>query len=470
MESAATIQANQSTSLGLALGKRRHGPYQKSLDLLSPSVALLINHRIIAAPVNPTDTHQPTPHRSHPVVIIGAGVAGLACAVTLRQAGINALILEASNEVGGRIKTEELDGYLLDHGFQVLLMNYPTARKLLDYEALDLKLFYPGAMIRREKKWHMLADPQRHPLDATRALFAPIGSITDKLRVAFKGRGGYDLAKHGADASTDQALRAEGFSERMIESFFRPFLGGVFQEKDLATSVQKLDFVMNHFSNGDTAVPAKGMAEIPRQLAAQLAAYQFRFASRVVAIKGHTIELADGEMIDAESIVIATDAQNAARLLALPDPAPAFHSSTCLYFRAPKTPSTRAILWLNGETSGPINHLAVMSAVSPAYAPPGEHLVAVNVIDPMLAQAENLEELVRAQLRDWFGAMTDEWSLLRKFFIKNAIPAQGQIAAPQPEPRHGVYQCGDHQGVASIETALVTGVNVAQRIINSTQP
>ncbi len=411
------------------------------------------------------NAHQVAPHSSHPVVIIGAGLAGLACAVTLRNAGIHALLLESTDSVGGRVKTDWHDGFLLDHGFQVMLMNYPTAQKLLDYEALDLQRFYPGAMIRRQKKWYLMADPQRYPLDATRALFAPIGTLTDKLRVAFKGRGGYDLSKHGEQLSTLEALRADGFSERIIDCFFRPFLGGVFQEKDLSTSVQKLDFVMNHFSNDDTAVPAKGMGEIPRQLASHLAGYQFRFNTPVVSIEGQCLRLADGETIEAESIVIATDAHQAARLLQRPGPPPAFHSSICLYFQAPQIPSRRPILWLNAEPTGPINHLAFMTNVSNDYAPPGQHLVAANVIDPQYAHATDLEEQVRQQLREWFGEITLDWKLLRKDHIARAIPVQNQIGEADPHPRPGIYQCGEHQGIASIETALATGVQVAQRII-----
>ena len=310
-----------------------------------------------------------------------------------------------------------------------------------------------------------MADPQRYPLDATRALFAPIGTLTDKLRVAFKGRGGYDLSKHGDSLSSIEALRADGFSERIIDCFFRPFLGGVFQEKALSTSVQKLDFVMNHFSNDDTAIPAHGMAEIPRQLADQLAGYQFRFQTTVSAIEGKRIHLVDGSIIEAESIVIATDAYHAARLLQIPGSKPQFHSSSCFYFRAKKIPSRRPILWLNAEDSGPINHFAVVSNVSQHYAPEGQHLIAASVIDPASLQATDLLDQVQKQLFDWFGAMTQEWSLLRVDHISRSVPVQKQVAPPNLEPRPGIYQCGAHQGIASIETALSTGVQVAQRII-----
>jgi len=400
-----------------------------------------------------------------PVIIIGAGLAGLACAAVLQQSGIKALLLEASDRVGGRVATDSIDGFLLDRGFQVLLTNYPTARALLDYDALALSPFYPGAMLRVGKQWHLMADPRRHFCDAIRGLFAPIGTIKDKLRIALKGRGGYNLQRHGSSLSSLEALRVDGFSEGMIQRFFRPFLGGVFLERQLTTSVEKLDFVMNHFSLGDTAVPAKGMAEIPRQLASRLDPGSVRLHASVTAIDDRKVILADGQCIETETIVLATDAINAARLLGSNEDLPPFHAATCLYFSATEAPSKMPVLWLNAEGYGPINHLAVMSTVSHDYAPQGQQLIAVNVIDSRYRMAGDLESQVRQQLYDWFGASTRAWNLLRIDQVTHALPQQSQIPLPDLNPRPGLFQCGDHHGISSIETALATGVKVAQQII-----
>lgn len=399
------------------------------------------------------------------VAIIGAGLAGLSCARALQQAGLPWVIYEAKNRIGGRVATDEVDGFLLDHGFQVLLTNYPEVQKQLDDRRLKLRRFYPGAMIRCEGKWYRMADPLRRPIDAIAGIWAPIGRFSDKLRIVCKSRGGYDLSRHGSNLSSLQALRAEGFSEVIINRFFRPFLSGVFLEKELSTQVRKLDFVMNHFSLGDTAVPARGMAEIPRQLAESLPQTAIQRSSPVIELSGMTVRLANGESLTADAIVLATDAGTAAKLMHSPGPQPAFHSTACLYFSCIDPPSHEPILWLNGD-GGPINHLAVMSSVSSDYAPAGKHLIAVNVIDPQFLAMEHLESLVRSQLRDWYGSAADDWQHLRTDRISQALPIQDEPSIPHHRIRSGIYQCGDHMGLASIESALASGARVAAMILD----
>ena len=181
-------------------------------------------------------------------LIIGAGLGGLACARRLQEVGRSFVICEAADHIGGRVATDMVDGYRLDRGFQVLLTAYPEARRLLDYDALNLRRFYPGALVRHGGKWHRVADPFRHPIAGLRGAFNPIGSFSDKLRVGWSRLGGFDFSRHASNLSSLQALHAEGFSESMIQRFFRPFLGGVFLENQLDTTVRKLEFVMRNFA------------------------------------------------------------------------------------------------------------------------------------------------------------------------------------------------------------------------------
>jgi phytoene dehydrogenase-like protein len=400
---------------------------------------------------------------SHDVIIIGAGLAGLSCALRLQEQGIPFLVCEASHRVGGRVATDVVDGYRLDRGFQVLLTDYPEAQRCLDYDALDLRAFYPGALVRFNGAWHRMADPLRHPLDALRGALHPIGTFRDKMRTALLRLRGFDFSRHGSHLSAFEALQKEGFSESMIQRFFRPFLGGVFLENGLDTTVAKLDFVMNHFSRGDTVIPAKGMAEIPLQLAKRLPEESVLRDTRVVAIEENGIRLASGEWLRARAIVVATEAG----ALSIPDapPAPDFHRVSCLYFSADHAPLKEPVLFLNGDATGPINNLVVLSNLSRELAPEGKHLLSVSVVDSSSVDDPDLVDHVRAQLREWFGDAANSWHLLRQERICRAVPVQHCLPDSPIRLGRGRYQCGDHLGVASIDTALASGRKAADAVI-----
>jgi phytoene dehydrogenase-like protein len=395
------------------------------------------------------------------VIIVGAGIAGLCCARKLSEVGIRPLLLEASGAVGGRVQTDLVDGFLLDRGFQVLLTAYPEAQEVLDYDRLDLRLFMPGALVWTGRRMERVADPLRCPSQLWATLRASIGTLGDKLRMARLRRA--VRRGLGEERSTEQALRDFGFSERMIETLFRPWFGGVFLDRSLSASSRSFEFTFRMFSTGDTAVPAGGMAAIPGQIAEGLPEGTIRLRASVDTLTDRGVRLEGGEELTARAVVIATEAPTAARLLDAPAPA-AGQGVRTVFFDAPEPPVRDPILVLDGTGIGPVNDLCVMSEVSGAYAPPGRALVSASVLDHVQLDGDELTRAVKEQVSEWFGESVREWRHLRTVHVRHALPSQAPGTESMASPREGVYVCGDHCDRASLQGAMVSGRNTASAI------
>ncbi len=408
------------------------------------------------------------------VVIVGAGMAGLTCAVKLKELGVHALVLDAADEPGGKIRSDEHEGFLLDRGFQVLLTAYPETRRLLDIKALGLKAFHSGALVRHQGRFTRLGDPTRHPGDLLPTALSSVGTLWDKasiLRLRLRVCGPpLDRVLSRPETTTAERLRELGFSRVMIQSFFRPFLGGIFLETELATSSRKFEFVFRMFSQGVAALPSGGMRDIPRQLAARLAPDRVRLGQQVTQLTGSAVHLASGETITARQIVIATDLWTASQLLQREATATAA-TVVCLYFDAQASPVRGHWLVLNGEGSGPINNLSVPSDLQPAYATAGRSLVSVTVLDPGFLRRGDVERCVRAQLSEWYGPQTHEWRHLRTYRIPYAVTIQAPPAlTPVAKPLRvtpSVVQCGDYTGIVSIEGAVQAGTRAAEEVFRA---
>jgi phytoene dehydrogenase-like protein len=404
------------------------------------------------------------------VVIVGAGVSGLCCALRLQEKNVPFVILEASDAPGGRVRTDRVDGFLLDRGFQVLLTAYPEARRLLDYKALKLRAFAPGALVRTGGKLHRVADPFRQPWAVPATLMAPIGTLADKLLIARLRKhvlaGPLDGIWTRPETSALEALRSFGFSQKMIDSFFRPFFGGIFLETELATSSRMLDFVFRMFSQGRAALPAEGIGAVSQQLASRLPAGTVRLGARVETLGTGEVRLKGGERVPATAVVLATEAPEAARLLPELHP-PGSHGTACLYYAAAKAPIAKPLLVLNGEGQGPVDNLCVPSAVAPTYAPAGQALVSATVVGAADADERELESEVRKHLTSWFGAEVTGWKHLRTYRIPLALPARKSLEpAALPVRRNpGIYLCGDHRETPSLQGAMVSGRRAADALL-----
>lgn len=407
------------------------------------------------------------------IIIVGGGLAGLACAHWLTQEKVPFTLFERGQNVGGRLKTEHVDGYLLNYGFQVLQTAYPEARRLLKYETLNLKSFAPGVMIRLEERFFRIADPRRRPLDMWETLTAPIGSIRDRLvmlRMAGRIRRSTVAEIFQApDMPTIDFLHKQGFSDTIIQTFFKPFFANVCLDPDIEASSRVFRHIFQMFSKGDVALPAHGMAAIADQIAETLPAEQVKTGMRVDAITKGNLVLGNGKKIKARAIVIATEGPETARLLGKSNTV-ASQGEWCLYFSATSPPVTEPFLVLNGNSGGWVSSLSVPSVVAPSYAPPGRSLISVVVLGHQSASDTTVTEKVHQEMTAWFGPQVKGWQHLKTLRIQHALPEQ---PPPSPNPtenntaqKRGVYACGEYNGVPGIQWALLSGRHAAERVID----
>ena len=407
------------------------------------------------------------------VVVVGAGLAGLAAARHLTRHGVDVTVLEGSDAVGGRMRTDIVDGFRLDRGFQLYNPAYPEGERVLDHQALDLKPFIAGARIVVERggrrRVERVADPRREPSWAIPSLLARIGSPVSLARfgayVVSRAMKSVDSMSHDPDVTSEEALRRAGADRDLMERVLRPFLSGVFLESELSTSRRFLDVVLKSFVRGTPGVPAKGMQQIPEQLAAGL---DVRFGQRVASAAAKAVDVDGGDTHRAEAVIVATDPQTAAGLI--PDlQAPKGNSVTTFYYRPTCAPGDladgQAVLVLDGDGRGPLVNTVVMSHAAPDYAPAGSSLVAASALGLRTGAAD--EAAVRTHLEWLYGVPTSGWDLIATYPIPYALPAMAVPFEFQRPVRtaDGVYVAGDHRDSSSIQGALVSGRRAAQAVL-----
>jgi len=430
------------------------------------------------------------------VVVVGAGVAGMACALELKERGIPCTVVEAAPEPGGRVRTDQVDGFLLDHGFQIFLTSYPEAQRLLDYKQLELQPFYAGAQVRFGGAFHKLADPLRAPLDALLSLSPahPIGSVYDKILIGVLRVQSLLPTIDELYARVDVSIGARlgndvffgtAFSAEMVDRFFRPFLGGIFFDNKLRTNAHELDFVFRMLALGENCLPKKGIRAVPDYMAALLPAGTLQLNTPVASIAqdGTSVTLASGEVLKAAAVVVATDGSAARKLLgaigADLEAEGDIKKTMCLYFAIDgDAPSPEPILYLNGdgvedaEGTTKVNNMCFPSTISPSYAPPGKSLASVSLIGiPPQTDAQVAAD-VKTQLAAWFGPSVQDWRLLKTYRIPYCQPNQEVPSSREKsvEVQPFVYVTGDHRDTGSLQGALRSGTRCGQAVSAALSP
>ena len=404
----------------------------------------------------------------HDVVIIGAGLAGLAAARDLTASGVDVLVLEGSDAVGGRVRTDRIDGLLLDRGFQLYNPSYAEGARLLDLDALDLRPFAPGVIAATPSGPSRLGDPRRLPAWATSALAGRNGSLGSKLKFARYAATAAltpeDELFDEPDGTAIDALRRAGIDDRLLETVLRPFLSGVFLEAELTTSRRFLDLILRSFVRGTPSVPAQGMQAIPEQMLDRLPAGTVRLETPASALTATGVRTKSG-VVKCKATVVATDAMAATHLV----PGlvvPPGRDATTWYFLAdtPGTELTGGDAALIVDGLGPVLNTVVLTNAAPSYASDGRTLIAASALG--LQDSAEAVTRAKAHLARLYGTDTAGWEHIATYAIPYALPAMLPPLAQQPdvEMSGGIFLAGDHRASASIQGALLSGRRAAEAV------
>ena len=399
------------------------------------------------------------------VIIVGAGVAGLVAAKKCEELNYSVLLLEADDQVGGRVQTDQIGGFNLERGFQVLIDTYEKAKELLDFESLNLHKFQPGARIYDERGSFSIADPMRKITALPRTALSRVGSVSDKLKMLSLSQKlqaqSLDEVFEGKRQATLNYLKEYGFSDKIIQNFFKPFFGGIFLERELSTDAAMFRFVFRNFSKGSACLPADGMGEIPKQLLDKLTSTKIRLDTKVAKVNQKpSIELADGSIIEAGKIIIAC---NPDHLLTQLDQELQWNHTTTMYFSGEKNlPLLKGTIGLDARKKSSINNFARHDEVVPNCAPSDRSLWSVTL------REEQKEGEVKRDLAAILKVEPSRFEFLKSYHIKHALPKVDiptlDLPAEQTQISQHVHLAGDYLTNASIDGAMRAGESAAKAV------
>jgi protoporphyrinogen oxidase len=408
--------------------------------------------------------------QDYKIHIIGAGISGLIAATVLEKNGFSPIIIEATERVGGRVKTDIVNGYQLDQGFQVLLTAYPAAQKYLNFESLELQKFLPGASIFKNGKQEIIGDPIRDTSLLMSTLFARIGTLSDKLKILklnnkLKKKTISEIFSE-KEQSTLSYLVDFGFSFRMIDDFFTPFFSGIFLENKLETSSRMFEFVYKMFGEGDATLPKGGIEEIPKQLLHNLKNTTIKYKTRVSSITDGEIILSNGQNLESHFTIIATEPSQLIKNLR--NKSTEWQSCDTLYFETEKRTIRKPIIGLIPQYGTLINNIFYHTSIETTLKP-NKELLSVTVVDNQNLSGKMLIERVQRELKHNCGITSCKF--IKHYSIPISLPKlndlQYDISPSETRLGETIYLAGDVQLNGSLNAAMISGERAALGVIET---
>ena len=402
------------------------------------------------------------------IYIIGAGVSGLIAAQNLEQKGYVPTILEATGYIGGRVRTEIIDGWILDVGFQVLLDAYPMSKKYLNYADLDLQRLSPGTRIYTDNDSFIIGDPLRDISMLFPTLFSSIGSMRDKLKIfqlnlRLKNTPIATLFNK-KEKTTLSYLQYLGFTDKIITQFFKPFFSGIFLECDLHTSSRMFEFIYKMFAEGFATLPKAGIGAIAKQLAGQLKTTQIQLNNEVQKVTADFITMASGDQYPYDVCIVATDPSSFLEGYSVKN-----RWKTCdtLYFSVRVTDVPPPIIHLSALSDTLINNIFYPTSVQRA-PDPHHQLLSVTVVKQHSFSSEVLVSQVKDELEKYFSITKVKF--IKHYAIPKALPDLGSVSY-EPNLDLMTYEdkillCGDHTANGSLNAAMISGEIAAHEVLN----
>ncbi len=402
--------------------------------------------------------------------IVGAGVSGLIAAQVLEDNGFNPIIIEAADRVGGRLKTDTIENYQLDHGFQVLLTSYPAAHKYLNFDALELQKFKPGASIFHNGKQSIIGDPLRDVSLLFPTLFSGIGSIKDKMKVLSLNAKLKEKTIPEIFSDTEKTtiayLEDFGFSHQMIATFFKPFFSGIFLEPDLETSSRMFEFIYKMFGEGNAALPKAGIEAIPKQLLQNLKRTTIKYHTAVSSIQNKEIILTTGESIKTDFMIIATDASALIKNLASTHIE--WKSCDTLYFETTKRAISKPLIGLIPESESLINNIFYHTSIATSKKPTHE-LLSVTIVKDHNLTSDQLIARAEEELKKYCDIASCRF--IKQYTIPKALPQlqdlRYEMAPSEARLTSTIFLAGDTQLNGSLNAAMIAGERAALGVLES---
>ena len=407
--------------------------------------------------------------KSPSIHIIGGGISGLIAARVLEEHGLSATIIEATDRLGGRVKTDVVDGYNLDHGFQVLLTAYPAAKKYLDFDALALQEFLPGSAIFKNGKQKIIGDPLRNLSLLLPTLVSGIGTVNDKLKILALNRRLKKKSIQNIFAEKEQTtisyLENIGFSEAIITDFFIPFFSGIFLENKLETSSRMFEFVYKMFGEGNAALPKDGIQAIPKQLFEKLKNTTCVFNTKVKSVENGNIKLESGETLKSNFTIIATQASGL--VSNLKNQATLWKSCDTLYFEVTKREIRKPLIGLIAAPNALINNIFYHTSLQTS-ATATKELLSVTVVNRQNLTNKQLVAKVQKELKELCNI--DSCTFIKQYNIPMALPKlqdiQYEMLPSETRLTETIFLAGDTQLNGSLNAAMIAGERAALEVIN----